>query len=98
MINPEFLSIVELYQTYVAFLKQMEPKTIYYLYNEQQESQEIVFSQAQGLQPRSSDTWWESLSFFEAAHYIDIAYEARCDQEKGERKQISLGLKGVKVY
>ena len=35
---------------------------------------------------------------FEAAQSIDIICEARYDYDKGERKQISLGLEGVKVY
>ena len=79
MINPEFLSIVELYQTYVAFLKQMEPKTIYYLYNEQQESQEIVFSQVQKLWLHNIDIWWKNSPVFEAIQFTDIIYGAQHD-------------------
>ena len=76
----------------------MEPKTIYHPYSEYQESEEIAFSQAQGLWLRSTDTWWESSSSLVAVQSTGTVYEVRYDSDKGERKRISLSLKGVKVY
>ena len=71
---------------------------MYHPYSEQQESQEIAFSQAQGFWQRSTDTWWENSSSLVAVQSIGTLYEVQYDQDKGERKRISLSLIGVKVY
>ena len=76
----------------------MEPEAIYHPYSEQQESQEIAFSQAQGLWLRSTDTWWENSLSLVAVQSIGTIYEVQYDQDKRERKQISLSLKGAKAY
>ena len=71
---------------------------MYHPYSEQQESQEIAFSQAQGFWQLSTDTWWQNSSSLVAVQSIGTLYEVQYDQDKGERKRISLSLIGVKVY
>ena len=71
---------------------------MYHPYSEQQESQEIAFSQAQGFWQLSTDTWWENSSSLVAVQFIGTIYGVQYDQVKGETKRISLSLKGVKVY